>query len=108
MPRSWRPESENRLTLQKRSWPIHLPGLTIEETIELEKLDALPPFDDNGRIAWTFEGGPANERERRWLELYSQMLSTDRYRRLRSAAQSTSGSREPVVVLMSARGQTRQ
>ena len=27
-------------------------GRTIEETIEFEALDALPPFDDSGNIAW--------------------------------------------------------
>jgi hypothetical protein len=31
--------------------------LTIEETIEFEALDALPPFDDSGNIAWVFEEG---------------------------------------------------
>lgn len=45
-------------------------GLTMEETIEFEALDALPPFDDSGNIAWSFEGGPMTRREKRWLELY--------------------------------------
>jgi hypothetical protein len=45
-------------------------GLTMEETIEFEALDALPPFDDSGNIAWSFEGGPVTRREKRWLELY--------------------------------------
>jgi hypothetical protein len=45
-------------------------GLTLEETIEFEALDALPPFDDSGNIAWSFEGGPTTRREKRWLELY--------------------------------------
>ena len=45
-------------------------GLTMEETIEFEALDALPPFDDSGNIAWSFEGGPLTSREKRWLELY--------------------------------------
>jgi hypothetical protein len=45
-------------------------GLTMEETIEFEALDALPPFDDSGNIAWSFEGGPMTSREKRWLELY--------------------------------------
>ena len=45
-------------------------GLTIEETIEFEALDALPPFDDSGNIAWVFEGEPTTRREKRWLELY--------------------------------------
>ena len=42
----------------------------MEETIEFEALDALPPFDDSGNIAWSFEGGPLTSREKRWLELY--------------------------------------
>ena len=45
-------------------------GLTMEEIIEFEALDALPPFDDSGNIAWSFEGGPMTRREKRWLELY--------------------------------------
>jgi hypothetical protein len=45
-------------------------GLTMEEAIEFEALDALPPFDDSGNIAWSFEGGPMTCREKRWLELY--------------------------------------
>jgi hypothetical protein len=44
-------------------------GLTTEETIEFEALDALPPFDDSGNLAWTFEGEPTTSREKRWLEL---------------------------------------
>jgi len=46
-------------------------GLTIE-AVEFEVLDALPPFDDSGNIAWTFEGGPITPREKRWLELYAK------------------------------------
>jgi hypothetical protein len=42
----------------------------MEETIEFEALDALPPFDDRGNIAWSFEGGPLTSPEKRWLELY--------------------------------------
>jgi hypothetical protein len=44
----------------------------MEEAIEFEVLDALPPFDDSGNIAWTFEGGPITPREKRWLELYAK------------------------------------
>ena len=47
-----------------------LNGLTIEETFEFKALEALPPFDENGNIAWTFEGEPTTSREKRWLELY--------------------------------------
>jgi hypothetical protein len=49
-------------------------GLTIEETIEFEALDALPPFDDSGNIAWAFEGEPTTRREKRWLELYMRQV----------------------------------
>ena len=45
-------------------------GLTTVESIEFEVLDALPPFDDNGDIAWVFEGEPITHREKRWLELF--------------------------------------
>jgi hypothetical protein len=47
-----------------------LDGLTIEETIEFKAIEALPPLDENGNIAWTFEGEPTTSREKRWLELY--------------------------------------
>jgi hypothetical protein len=47
-----------------------LDGLSIKETIEFTALDALPPFDDYGKVAWTFEGEPTTRREKRWLELY--------------------------------------
>jgi hypothetical protein len=47
-----------------------LDGLTIEETIEFKAIEALPPFDENGNIAWIFEGEPTTRREKRWLELY--------------------------------------
>jgi hypothetical protein len=49
--------------------------LTTEETIEFEALDALPPFDDSGNIAWVFEGEPTTRREKRWLELYVKKKS---------------------------------
>jgi len=45
-------------------------GLSVEETLEFETLDELPPIDDSGRIAWTNEGAPITIREKRWLELY--------------------------------------
>jgi hypothetical protein len=47
-----------------------LDGLTVHETVEFEVIEALPPFDENGKIAWTFEGEPTTRREKRWLELY--------------------------------------
>jgi hypothetical protein len=49
-----------------------LAGLTIEEAIEFEMLDALPPFDDSGEIGWIFQGKPTSRREKRWLELYTK------------------------------------
>jgi hypothetical protein len=47
-----------------------LAGLSVEETIEFEALEALPPLDDNGNVGWTSEGEPTTPREKRWLELY--------------------------------------
>lgn len=47
-----------------------LAGLSVEETIEFEALEALPPLDDNGNVGWTPEGEPTTPREKRWLELY--------------------------------------
>jgi hypothetical protein len=55
-----------------------LAGLTIEEAIEFEMLDALPPFDDRGRIGWIFEGEPTSHREKRWLELYTKLTARSR------------------------------
>ena len=48
-------------------------GLTIEEAIEFDALDALPPFDDNGEMGWLFQGEPVSPREKRWLELYVKL-----------------------------------
>jgi hypothetical protein len=53
-----------------------LDGLTVQETIEFEVIEALPPFDENGKIAWTFEGEPTTRREKRWLELYRKQGRT--------------------------------
>ena len=55
-----------------------LDGLSIEETAEFERLDALPPIDDNGKPAWVFEGEPTSRREKRWLELYTKQLQATR------------------------------
>lgn len=48
--------------------PGNDPGLSIEETIEFEMLDALAALDDTGKPAWAFEGKPTARREQRWLE----------------------------------------
>jgi hypothetical protein len=61
---------KNVVTLCPRERCTDDVGLTIEETIEFEALDALPPFDDSGNIAWVFEGEPTTRREKRWLKLY--------------------------------------
>jgi hypothetical protein len=48
-------------------------GLTIEETLEFERLDSLPAFDESGNhVAWGANGMPPTTREKRWLELYSK------------------------------------
>jgi hypothetical protein len=48
-------------------------ALMMEEATEFEMLDALPPLDDCGNIAWIFEGEPTTPREKRWLELYTKL-----------------------------------
>ena len=69
--------AEGVIVLSERRTQRRLKGLTTEERIEFQTLDALSPIDENGQIAWTFEGGPTNERERRWLELYTKITSGD-------------------------------
>jgi hypothetical protein len=64
------------ILLSERRSQKRLPGLTMEEMIEFEILDATPPFDDDGSIAWEFEGQPRNDRERRWLGLYNKITSS--------------------------------
>ena len=59
--------AEGVIVLSERRTQRRLKGLTTEERIEFQTLDALSPIDENGQIAWTFEGGPTNESERRWL-----------------------------------------
>jgi hypothetical protein len=74
----WFPRSEHGNNVVVFSSRGHFPrrcqadsaGLTMEEAVEFEALDALPPFDDSGNIARSFEGGPTTRREKRWLELY--------------------------------------
>jgi hypothetical protein len=69
------PDNVVALHAGKRSRPpMSLAGLTVQETSEFLALDALAPFDDNGNIAWTFEGEATSTRERRWLELYQNHL----------------------------------
>ena len=68
VPLSSRASFDRRSRLQERG--RCLAGLSLEETIEFEALEELPPFDDNGNVGWTFEGEPTAPREKRWLELY--------------------------------------
>jgi hypothetical protein len=71
MPQPLRSEFGNSVvTIRPKDRSTDGAGLTIEEAVEFEILDALPPFDHGGNIAWTFEGGPITPREKRWLELY--------------------------------------
>lgn len=69
--------AEGVTVLSERRTQRRLKGLTTEERIEFQTLDALSPIDENGLIAWAFEGAPTNERERRWLELYTKISSGD-------------------------------
>jgi hypothetical protein len=47
-------------------------GLSYEETMEFEALDAIPALDDDGNVASPFESEPVTCREKRWLELYKK------------------------------------
>ena len=49
-----------------------LAGLSAEEAEEFAAIDALPPFDAAGNIAWVFQGSPTTARENRWLTLYKK------------------------------------
>ena len=60
-------------------------GLSFEETMEFEALDAFPPLDDNGNVVWPFEGEPTTHREKRWLELYRKHDRALKPARLRSS-----------------------
>jgi hypothetical protein len=40
-------------------------ALMMQEAREFEMIDALPPFDDCGNVAWIFEGEPTSRREKR-------------------------------------------
>jgi hypothetical protein len=53
-------------------------ALMMEEAAEFEMLDALPPFDECGNVAWVFEGEPTTPREKRWLELYTRLNAASR------------------------------
>jgi hypothetical protein len=57
---------------ESRTVNIPLAGLTIKETNEFKAIEKLLPIDCDGTIAWTFEGEPTTEREKRWLELYEK------------------------------------
>jgi hypothetical protein len=49
-----------------------LAGLSVEEAAEFAAIDALPPLDEAGNIAWIFQGSPTTAREKRWLALYKR------------------------------------
>jgi hypothetical protein len=57
---------------------LPLAALMMDEAAEFEILDALPPFDDYGNVAWQFEGEPTTRREKRWLELYTKLSAGSR------------------------------
>lgn len=69
---SSRSEFSDLIDLSEHRSQKCLRGLTIEETIEFELLDATAPFDDCGELAWDFEGQSKNDREKRWLALYNK------------------------------------
>ena len=74
-----------------------LDGLSIEETIEFKAIEGLPPLDENGNIAWTFEGEPTTSREKRWLELYMKQ---------ERAEQKGETADQPIDPTQDSRGQT--
>ena len=45
-------------------------GLTVEETIEFERLNHLSLDRHSGEGAWDLDGEPTNPEAKRWLELY--------------------------------------
>ena len=54
-------------------YPAHeLAALSVTEAAEFAAIDALPPFDEAGNIAWIFQGSPTTARENRWLTLYKK------------------------------------
>jgi hypothetical protein len=48
-----------------------LVGLTIEETVEFERLDGLATLS-GGNVLWQGADLPAANRQKRWLELYTK------------------------------------
>lgn len=61
----------SEISMQHTLQPVA--ALMMDEAREFEILDALPPFDDYGNVAWQFEGAPTTRREKRWLELYTKL-----------------------------------
>ena len=54
-------------------------GLTFQETIEFEELDAIPPVDEQGNLfPWPTEGRCLPPSEDRWLELYEKHMAACR------------------------------
>lgn len=51
---------------------------TLNELAEFERLETIPPFDEQGCPAWSFEGEPLTAREQRWLELYRKLENSGR------------------------------
>ena len=67
-----REQSPRRYFVDKNGRRV-LIGLTIEETLEFERLDSLPALDDSGNhVAWDENGVPVTTWEKRWLELYGK------------------------------------
>jgi hypothetical protein len=65
----------------QRNAPVEYParqlaGLSVKEATEFAAIDALPPFDKAGHVAWTFQGSPTTARENRWLSLYKKVTAT--------------------------------
>src|ERR1700732_2306328 len=67
-----REQSARRYFVDKNGRRV-LIGLTIEETLEFERLDSLPALDESGNhLAWGENKITPTTREQRCLELYSK------------------------------------
>jgi hypothetical protein len=55
---------------ENSSQPHTLIGLTVEETLEFERLDRLSPVDHLGNCTWDFADDAKIPEEKRWMELY--------------------------------------
>jgi len=63
-----------RRYLENFRQPPTLIGLTVDETLEFERLDRLSPVDHLGNCTWDFEGDSRTPEQARWLEAIGRLL----------------------------------